>query len=170
VLGALVQQGAQDHVVARFANVGCALVQRLGPQLVIRQPMGAHDAQGRELAMQTGDLVRLRFLHVENQHVGMSSGNGRADFFIPQGQFYRLEMLRETDHQRLRSIGVILVDDQLAWFHTFPLVSPFRAVAFGWDSKLLPQALSNPSWTALLAQRFLGRGLERFSLELSVLF
>ena len=81
-----------------------------------------------------------------------------------------IEVLGKTDRQSLSSSGVILVEDYTEWLHTPP---DFTAICggLGCDSNLLAQALIRfRARTALLAQRLLGRGLERFSLELSVLF
>src|SRR5208337_3601954 len=166
----MVQHRAHDVIFARLAYVGRAQTQCLGPQLVVRQSVGADDAKVGELMMQALDFVRPRSFQIQHHRLGAVLGNRGTDLLVSGGQINRIEVLGETDRQSLCSSGVILIKDYTEWFHTHPPDLTAIRGGLGCDSKLLAQSLSTPSATALLAQRFLGRGLERFSLELSVLF
>ncbi len=54
----MVQHGSHHVIVARLAYIGGPQAQRLGPQFVVRQPVGADDAKPWELMMQMLDFIR----------------------------------------------------------------------------------------------------------------
>jgi len=52
------QYRAYDLIVARFADVRCALIHGICPQIVIGESMRGYDAKRRKFAMQTTDFIR----------------------------------------------------------------------------------------------------------------
>ena len=120
--------------------------------------------------MQMLDFVRPRSFQIQHHRFGAMPCNRGTDLLVSAGQINRIKVLGKTDRQSLCSSGVILIKDYTEWFHTHPPDLTAIRGGLGCDSKLPAQALSFPSATALLAQRFLGRGLEWFRLQLSVLF
>jgi len=123
------QQGAHDVIVARLAYVGRAQTHCLGPQLVIRQPVGADDAKVGELMMQTLDFVRPRSFQIQHHRLGAVPGNCGTDLLASAGQINRIKVLGQTNRQSLCSSGVILIKDYTKWFHTSPLTTPQFAAA-----------------------------------------
>src|SRR5450759_3627273 len=114
------QHRAHHVIVARLAYVGRAQTQRLGPEFVVRQPMGADDAKVGELMMQMLDFVRSRSFQIQHHRFGALPGNRGTDLLASAGQINRIEVLGKTDRQSLCSSGVILIEDYTQWFHTSP--------------------------------------------------
>ena len=117
-----VQQGAHHVLVARLTYVGRAQTHGLGPESVVRQPVGADDAEAGKLAMQTINFVRSRRFQIQYQRFRAMPGNGGAHLFAGAGQMNRVKMLGKTYRQNARNPGVILIDDYTEWFHDFPLI------------------------------------------------
>ena len=115
-----VQQGAHHVIVARLTYVGRAQTHGLGPEFVVRQPVGADDAEAGKLAMQTVNFVRSRRFHIQYQRFRAMPGNGGTHLFAGAGQMNRVEMLGKTNRQNLSSPGVILIEDYTECFHTSP--------------------------------------------------
>jgi hypothetical protein len=122
--------------------------------------------------MQALDFARARSFQIQHHRPGAVPDNRRTDLLVRARQINRIEVMGETDRQSLCSSGVILIKDYTEWFHTFPLTTPQIAAALAAtaDTAIAGVGNSDPSTTALLTQRFLGRGLERFRLQLPVLF
>ena len=125
-----VQQRAHHVILARLTYVGRAQTHCLGPQFVVRQPVGTDDAKSRELMMQTLDFVRPRSFQIQHQRCGAMPGNRGTNLFVAAGQINRFKVLGQTDRQSLCSSGVILIEDYTEWFHDFPLTSPRFAAAW----------------------------------------
>ncbi len=125
----MVQHRTHHVTVARLTYVGRAQTHCLGPQFVVRQPVGTDDAKAGELMMQTLNFARARSFQIQHQRFGTMPGNRRADVFVTASQMNRIKMFGKTDRQGLCSSGVILIEDYTEWFHTFPLTTPRFAAA-----------------------------------------
>ena len=110
-------------------------------------------------------------VHIQYQHFGPIPGDGGTKVLVAASEMNGLKMLGKTVRQDLSGSGVILIQDYTDWFHGSPNSSPRDAVALAATEVSTTGVERLRARTALLlAQRFLGRGLERFSLEFSVLF
>ncbi len=87
------QQAAHYILIARFTDVGRAQIQCLGPQFVIGQPMGSHDAKAGEFTMQTLDFARARCFQIQHHRLGLMPGNCGADFLVRASQMNGIKML-----------------------------------------------------------------------------
>jgi len=126
---ALAHHRAHHFILPWFTNVRRALVERLGPEFFIRQPVGANDRQAGEFSMQTFHFAPERFFHVQHQHVGPIAGNGETQFFVAAGEMNGLKMLGKTVRQKLSSSDVILIEDYSDWLHGSPILHREGAVA-----------------------------------------
>jgi len=115
-----VQQRAHDVIVARLTYVGGTLIQCLGPQLVVRQPVGADDAKGRELMMQALDFARAGSFQIQHQGPSPMPGNRGTDFFVTAGQMNGIKVSGKANRQSVRGSGIVLIKHYTEWFHTSP--------------------------------------------------
>ena len=118
---AVAQHRTYDFIIAWFADVGSALIHGFGPQVVIRQAVRDYNTERRELVMQAPDLIRARSFNIQYQHIGTMPFYGHAHFFVSFRYVYRSKILGKTDRQSLSSSGVIVIDNQVEWFHRSPL-------------------------------------------------
>jgi hypothetical protein len=131
----MVQYGLHHVIVARFTYIGCAQTERLGPQFVVRQTVGADDTKARELLMQTLNFARPRSFQIQHDRLSAIPGNRRQDLLAGAGQTNRPKVLGKTGRQNLCRSGVVLIKDYIACFHITPLTAPQIRGGLGCDSK-----------------------------------
>ncbi len=70
-----------DHLIglAGLAHVGRALLQSIGPEFLVGEPMGADDGKLGEFTVQTLHFAQAGSLQIEHQHFGTMPGDGRSD-------------------------------------------------------------------------------------------
>jgi hypothetical protein len=64
----------------RHADIGGALIESFGPELFIRQPVRADNAQSRELLMQAFHFTGSRRFNVQHQNVSVLLRDRGANF------------------------------------------------------------------------------------------
>ena len=67
--------------IPRNAEIISALVERFGPQFVVRQSMGTDDIEAREILVKSLQFGGSRFFDIQNQNFRTQTSKGRPDFF-----------------------------------------------------------------------------------------
>jgi hypothetical protein len=88
------QNRVHDVIVARFADVGGAQAQRLGPELIVGETVGADDAKVWKLMMQTLYFIGPGSFQVQYHDFGAVPSDRRSDFLARVGQMDSCKALR----------------------------------------------------------------------------
>ena len=70
-----------DHLIdpAGLAHVGRALLQSIGPEFLVGEPMGADDGKLGEFMVQTLYFAQTGGFQIEHEHFGTMPGDGGPD-------------------------------------------------------------------------------------------